>query len=403
MTPPTTRLVSAPRGAQAGNAAPGTETTLLIAAGTVILPDRELSPGWVEVQNGLILATGAGDPPRPADLALPAAVLAPGFVDAHNHGGGGVSFNDSDTASVAARIIRTHLDHGTTTMMASLVTAPLHEMETLVRALAELVHGGLLAGIHLEGPWLSPNHRGAHAEELLRLPDPASVDALMKAGGGAVRMVTIAPELEGGLDAVARIVEYGAVAAIGHTDADYDLTRSAIAAGATAGTHVFNAMRPLHHREPGAALALLETPTVFAELVADGVHLHPAVVRLITESPARPVFVTDAMAAAGAEDGDYKLGALDVRVADGEARLSDGTIAGSVLTLNHAVRYAVLTAGVPLPLAIRAASQNPADLLGLTDRGRILPGLRADLVLLDRAMHVITTLHEGTWVSRAVS
>lgn len=401
MTPPTTRPVSAPRGAQAGNAAPGTETTLLIAAGTVILPDRELSPGWVEVRNGLILATGAGDPPRPADVAMPAAVLAPGFVDAHNHGGGGVSFNDSDTASVAARIIRTHLDHGTTTMMASLVTAPLHEMETLVRALAELVHGGLLAGIHLEGPWLSPNHRGAHAEELLRLPDPASVDALMEAGGGAVRMVTIAPELEGGLAAVARIVEYGAVAAIGHTDADYDLTRSAIAAGATAGTHVFNAMRPLHHREPGAALALLETPTVFAELVADGVHLHPAVVRLITESPARPVFVTDAMAAAGAEDGDYKLGALDVRVADGEARLSDGTIAGSVLTLSHAVRYAVLTAGVPLPLAVRAASQNPADLLGLTDRGRILPGLRADLVLLDPELHVSATLHAGTWVTQA--
>lgn len=380
-------------------AGPGTVTPLLIAAGTVILSDRELSPGWVELCGGLIVAVGAGEPPRPADVDYPAGVLAPGFVDAHNHGGGGVSFNDPDTRAAAERIVATHRGHGTTTVMASLVTAPRDEMERLVRALAELVREGLLAGIHLEGPWLSPAHRGAHDEQLLRLPHPDSVDRLMRAGDGAVRIVTIAPELEGGLAAVTRIVGYGAVAAIGHTDADYDLTRSAIAAGATAGTHVFNAMRPMHHREPGAALALLEDPTVFAELVADGVHLHPAIVRLVTESPARPVFVTDAMAAAGAEEGDYKLGALDVRVADGAARLVDGTIAGSVLTLSHAVRYAVLTAGVPLALAVRAASQNPADLLALTDRGRILPGLRADLVVLRADLSVQATLHEGDWVA----
>jgi len=401
MTPLTSRPATAEHApVLPGDAGPGTETPLLLAAGTVILPDREYSPGWVEVRGGLIVDCGAGDPPRPADVSLPAGVLAPGFIDAHNHGGGGVSFNDADTAAVTRRITQTHRDYGTTTMIASLVTAPIDEMERLVRSLAELVHDGLLAGIHLEGPWLSPAHRGAHAEHLLLLPDQASVDRLMGAGGGAVRMVTIAPELEGGLEAVARIVEYGAVAAIGHTDADYDLTRSAIAAGATAGTHVFNAMRPLHHREPGAALALLEDPAVFAEVVADGVHLHPGIVRLITQSPARAVFVTDAMAAAGAEDGDYKLGTLDVRVVDGSARLVDGTIAGSVLTLSRAVRYAVLTAGVPLALAVRAASQNPADLLGLTDRGRIQPGLRADLVVLDADLCVRATLLEGAWVSR---
>ena len=377
----------------------GTAEPLLIAAGTVILSDRVLSPGWVEVHGGLIVALGDGAPPRPADAAFPADVLAAGFIDAHNHGGGGVGFNDPDPRAAAERIVRTHRSHGTTTMMASLATAPMDELERLVRALAELVRSGLLAGIHLEGPWLSPARRGAHAEHLLRLPDPASVDRLMRAGAGAVRMVTIAPELEGGLAAVAGIVEHGAVAAIGHTDADYDLTRAAIAAGATAGTHVFNAMRAMHHREPGAALALLQDPTVFAELVADGVHLHPGIVRLITESPARPVFVTDAMAAAGAEEGDYKLGALDVRVVDGAARLVDGTLAGSVLTLSHAVRYAVLTAGVPLELAVRAASQNPADMLALSDRGRIRPGLRADLVVLGPDLTVRATLHEGTWVS----
>ena len=403
MTVPSSPLVAArlPALALPHGAGPGSGRSLLITAGTVILPDRELSPGWVEVRGGRIVALGAGDPPRAADVSFPVEVLAPGFVDAHNHGGGGVSFHDADPRAAADRIVRTHRGLGTTTMMASLVTAPLDEMERLVRALAELVREGLLAGIHLEGPWLSPAHRGAHAEEWLRVPDAASVDRLMRAGDGAVRMVTIAPELAGGLDAVARIVGYGAVAAVGHTDADYDLTRAAIAAGASAGTHVFNAMRPLHHRAPGAALALLEDPAVFAELVADGVHLHPGIVRMITQSPARPVFVTDAMAAAGAEDGDYKLGALDVRVTDGQARLTDGTIAGSVLTLSDAVAYAVLTAGVPLADAVRAATQNPADLLGLADRGRIQTGLRADLVVLDADLRVRATLLTGAWVLRA--
>lgn len=401
MTPPTIRPAAAasphapalPLGAGRDSTAP-----LLITAGTVITPDAELSPGWVEVRSGLIVAVGAGEPPRPADAAYPTGILAPGFVDAHSHGGGGVSFNDPDSRTAAERIVQTHRRHGTTTMMASLVTAPLDELDTLVRSLAELVREGLLAGIHLEGPWLSPAHRGAHAARLLLQPTQASVDRLMRAGGGAVRMVTIAPELPGGLAAVTRIVEYGAVAALGHTDADYEMSRAAVAAGVTVGTHVFNAMRPLHHREPGAALAVLEDPALFAELIADGVHLHPAVVRLITESAAKPVFVTDAMAAACAEEGDYKLGDLDVRVANGEARLADGTIAGSVLTLGHAVRYAVLTAGVPLAVAIRASTQNPADLLGLTDRGRIEPGLRADLVLLTPDLHVQATFLSGVLV-----
>jgi N-acetylglucosamine-6-phosphate deacetylase len=215
MTVPSSPLVAArlPALALPHGAGPGSGRSLLITAGTVILPDRELSPGWVEVRGGRIVALGAGKPPRAADVSFPVEVLAPGFVDAHNHGGGGVSFHDADPRAAADRIVRTHRGLGTTTMMASLVTAPLDEMERLVRALAELVREGLLAGIHLEGPWLSPAQRGAHAEEWLRVPDAASVDRLMRAGDGAVRMVTIAPELAGGLDAVARIVGYGAVAA----------------------------------------------------------------------------------------------------------------------------------------------------------------------------------------------
>ena len=371
---------------------------MLVAAGTVIAPDAVLSPGWVDIRAGLIVACGEGEPPREPDHVFAQSTLAPGYVDIHAHGGGGSSFNDADTDAAVERITATHLAHGTTTMMASLVTAPLDELERTVAALAGLVEQGVLAGIHLEGPWLSPAHRGAHDESLLREPDAETVDRLMRAGRGCVRMVTIAPELEGGLAAVTQIVGFGAVAAIGHTDANYDMTRQAIAAGATAGTHVFNAMRQVHHREPGPALALLEDPNVFAELIADGVHLHPAIVRFIIESPSRPVFVTDAMAAAGADEGHYKLGALDVSVTDGEARLADGTIAGSVLTLSAAVRNAVHTAGVPLHLAVRAATQNPADMIGLPDRGRLAAGSRADLIVLDAGLHVTATMQAGVWV-----
>jgi N-acetylglucosamine-6-phosphate deacetylase len=374
----------------------------LIAASRVILPDTVLEPGWVEADGGRITAVGPGLPARKPDADFPGATLAPGFVDAHIHGGGGFSFNDADPAAAAVRIAEVHRSHGTTTLMASLVTAPLPELEKAVAALASLVEQGVLAGIHLEGPWLSPDHRGAHRAELLLAPEPAAVDRLMLAGRGTVRMVTIAPELEGGIAAVRQVTGYGAVAAIGHTGAGYGLARQAIAAGATAGTHVFNAMRPLHHREPGPALALLEDPTVFAEVIADGVHLHPSLVRFIAASPARAVFVTDAMAAACAQEGQYRLGGLDVRVAGGEARLvSDGTIAGSVLTLDAAVRHAVGEAGIPLADAVRAASQNPADMLGLTDVGRIESGRRADLVVLTSGLEVAAVTKAGEWLNPA--
>jgi N-acetylglucosamine-6-phosphate deacetylase len=371
----------------------------LISASRVVLPDAVLEPGWVETDGPLILAAGSGLPAREPDFSFAEGTLAPGFVDAHIHGGDGVSFNDADPAAAAVRIAEVHRSHGTTTLMASLVTAPLTQLEKAVAALAALVQEGVLAGIHLEGPWLSPDHRGAHAEDLLLAPEPAAVDRLMLAGRGTVRMVTIAPELEGGLAAIRQITGYGAVAAMGHTGASYDLAREAIAAGATAGTHVFNAMRPLHHREPGPALALLEDPTVFAEVIADGVHLHPSLVRFILSSPARAVFVTDAMAAACAAEGTYQLGGLDVRVADGEARLvSDGTIAGSILTLDAAVRHAVFDAGIPLADAVRAASQNPADMLGLPGVGRIEAGRQADLVVLAPNLGVAAVMKAGRWL-----
>jgi N-acetylglucosamine-6-phosphate deacetylase len=215
-------------------------------------------------------------------------------------------------------------------------------------------------------------------------------------------MVTLAPELRGGLDAVRRLAASGIVAAVGHTDATYDVARAALDAGASVGTHLFNAMRPLHHREPGPVAALLEHPDAHVELIADGVHVHPAALRLAAGAkPHRTILVTDAMAAAAAQDGDYRLGRMTVTVREGVARLREGgAIAGSTLTMAAAVRYAVQVAGLPIQDVVRAATSSPATLLALDRVGSLRPGFRADLVVLDEHLAVQRVLHRGRWVAR---
>jgi N-acetylglucosamine-6-phosphate deacetylase len=359
------------------------------------------APGWVHVRGDRVVDAGAGEPPpEPGRLELlPDATVVPGFVDAHVHGGGGDAFTTGDP-DAAARVVRAHRRCGTTTMVASLVTDTVERLEQSVRALAPLVEAGELAGIHLEGPWLSPRHAGAHQVDLLTLPRPEAIDRLLAAGGGAVRMVTLAPELDGGLDAVRRLVSAGVRVGIGHTDATYDVARAALDAGASVGTHLFNAMRPLHHREPGPVTALLEHPDACVELIADGVHLHPAVLRQAAlAKPHQTLLVTDAMAAAAAEDGDYRLGPMEVQVREGVARLAHtGAIAGSTLTMARAVRYATTVAGLPIEEAVRAATATPAGLLGLDRVGALRPGAGADLVVLDEALAVRDVMHRGEWV-----
>ncbi|MBT1003347.1 N-acetylglucosamine-6-phosphate deacetylase [Paenarthrobacter sp. DKR-5] len=370
---------------------------MILEAARVLTAAGPLEPGWVQVDGTRIAAVGAGRAEGPAARSFD-GTLAPGFVDAHVHGGGGQGFDDAGPAA-AAGIAAAHLRHGTTSMVASLVTAPLAALTASVRRLRALVEDGTLAGIHLEGPWLSPEHRGAHDAGQLRTPDRAEVEELLGAGGGTVRMVTIAPELKGSLEAIGSLVSRGVVVAVGHTGADYERTRAALAAGSRAGTHVFNGMRPIHHRDPGPVPALLEDPDVFAEVIADGVHLHPAIVRLVFASPARTVLVTDAMAAAAAPDGAYRLGGLDVVVRAGEARLAaGGSIAGSTLTLDAAVRYAVNVAGIPLVDAVRAATETPAQMLGLAEVGSIEASRRADLVALDADLNVEAVMRAGAWV-----
>lgn len=376
----------------------------VFAADTVITGEAVLRPGWVAVDGPVIAQVGAGRTPGPATDLGP-VVLTPGFVDLHCHGGGGAAFTDGPAAIEQA--IATHRRHGTTSLVASLVTDTLDVLARQLGEAAPFVRRGSLLGIHLEGPWLSERYPGAHAPALLRDPALEDVAALLDAAGGTVAMVTLAIERAGGSAAVEALTEAGVIAALGHSDATYAQAMAAIDAGARVATHLFNAERPIHHREPGLALALLERDEVFVEVIADGVHLHPAMLRgVVAAAPRRFVLVTDAMAAAGAGDGRFAVGPLSVDVREGVARVAGTTtIVGSTLTLDRAIRYAVRQAGLPLPDAVRAATTTPADVLGRRDIGRLSPGCAADLVVLTGDLRPAAVLRRGRWVGdqRSVS
>lgn len=351
--------------------------TALLASPQVLWPDGTLRPGWVRVADGRISELGYGEAPGTADLE--AAILSPGMVDMHCHGGAGKSFATLQE-SEAAGVVAAHLTRGTTSIMASLVTAELEELEAQIRTLVPLAEAGAIIGIHLEGPWLSPDHCGAHEPSLLRAPTPDDVDRLIVAAAGHLRMVTIAPELPGALEAIARLRAAGVVVALGHTDADADQFREGVAAGATVATHLCNGMRPLHHRSPGPVVAALADPRLTVELVVDGIHLHPAVVDLLHRSARSHVaLITDAMSAALVGDGDYRLGSLDVEVVDGVARLAGGgSIAGSTLTMDRAVVTAA-ACGIHPAHALTAATRAPARALNLP-RGVVEVGAPAHLL-----------------------
>jgi N-acetylglucosamine-6-phosphate deacetylase len=375
----------------------------LIAAGTVVLEEGVCRPGWVHTSAARIVGCGAGAPPQSPDIDLPDALLVPGFVDIHVHGGGGVSYLGGDISEVV-HAAGFHRKHGTTATLASLVTASPPDLLTAVHGLAEATRDGVIAGIHLEGPWLSTAHCGAHDHTQMRDATPAEIDALLTAGDGAIRMVTLAPERPGSDDAITRLVDAGVVVAVGHTDATYEQTRHAIELGATVGTHLFNAMRPLHHREPGAALALLEDPRVIVELIADGIHLHPAVVHTTVQVAGadRVALVTDATAAAGAEDGEYRLGAVAVDVVEGVARVQGTpTIAGSTATMDRLFGTA---AGLgsdrdgALIAAVLLTSTTPARAVGIDGAGALRVGGDANLVVLNRDLTVHAVMTGGGWL-----
>ncbi|MFD4970876.1 N-acetylglucosamine-6-phosphate deacetylase [Streptomyces sp. NPDC058424] len=369
----------------------------VLTGARVVLPTGIVDGGRVIV-DGTRIADNAREDAETLDVR--GHWLVPGFVDIHNHGGGGASF--SGTADDVLTAVRTHREHGTTTLVASTVTDDMGLLVKQAGLLSELAEQGEIAGVHFEGPFISPCRKGAHSEELLRDPDPAEVRKLIDAARGRARMMTLATELPGGLDSVRLLAEHGVIAAIGHTDASYEQTVEAIDAGATVATHLFNAMPPLGHRTPGPIAALLEDERITVELINDGVHLHPAALEMAFHhaGAGRVAFITDAMDAAGIGDGRYLLGPLQVEVDGGVARLVEGgSIAGSTLTLDRAFRRAVTVDRLPVTDVVAALSANPARLLGMDDRvGSLEPGKDADLVLLDEDFTLKGVMRRGAWV-----
>jgi N-acetylglucosamine-6-phosphate deacetylase len=364
-------------------------------SGRLVLDDR-VAAGRITIEHGRIAAIALDDEP-----ASESPYLAPGFVDVHVHGWGGHDAMGDRAAldGMARRLLR----RGVTSFLPTAVTAPLGELV----AFAERVRtwlpdapadGAEPLGFNLEGPFLAVARRGAHDPTSLQVPAGTPRPALEPLIDG-LRLLTIAPELPGATDLIRWLRDRGVATSIGHSAATLDEARAGYAAGARSTTHLFNAMSGVDHRAPGVAVAALLDDAVYVELIADGIHVHPALWRLITrlKPPDRLLLVSDAIALAGMGDGRGRIGGLEVVVVGQRVTLAGtSTLAGSVIALDTAVRN-VVASGVLLPAAVAAASRNPLALLGISDRGRIAEGQRADLVELDPELRVRRVMRAGTW------
>jgi N-acetylglucosamine-6-phosphate deacetylase len=353
---------------------------------------------WMLVDGDTITSTGSGrqHPVATNSVDVAGRWLVPGFLDLHGHGGGGFSYDDGADAIAAA--LATHRSHGTTRSVISLVAAPLDDLLASLATIADVAATDpLVLGSHLEGPFLAAGNRGAHDLEHLLEPSPAVIDRLLNAARGTLRQLTIAPELPNSFEAIDLLVEAGVAVAVGHTLAGEALAHAAFDRGARILTHAFNAMPGIHHRAPGPVVAAFDDQRVTLELIADGMHVHPSVLRLaFGAAPGRVALVTDAMAAAGSDDGDFALGSREVTVRDGLATIrGTSTIAGSTLTQDAALRLAMAEARIPPLDAVAALTLTPARALGLDRRhGLLAPGFAADAVLLDHEWHVT-----GVWAA----
>ncbi|KAF6617786.1 N-acetylglucosamine-6-phosphate deacetylase [Paenibacillus polymyxa] len=333
-------------------------------------------------------------------VRLEGGYLLPGFIDIHVHGGNGEDFMDSDSRVLDA-ITSFHSSQGTTAMLATTMTAPKERIDRVLKEvhtyMALPMPHAQLEGVHLEGPFISPNWAGAQNPEHIVPPNLAWVAEWEQCYPGLVRQVTLAPERKGALELITWLRSHGITAALGHTNATYEEIEQAASAGLNHAVHTFNAMTPLHHRKPGAAGAVLVDPRIEAEIIADGIHVHPAAISLLAKlkQDHNLILITDAMSATGLEDGHYTLGDLPVIVQDGVARLEDGvTLAGSTLTMIEGFRYLVQQVGLSIPEASQMASLNPARSLNIADRtGSLEAGKQADILLLDADLNL-----QGIWI-----
>jgi N-acetylglucosamine-6-phosphate deacetylase len=360
-----------------------------------------LTPGYVAIAGGLVTEVGAGLPPRPPDLALDSGVLVPGFVDLQVNGYFGTELMTAGAAGwelVARRLPET----GTTAFLPTFITAPLAELTAALRAAAAITAalppgGARVLGVHLEGPFISPGRRGAHNQSWIIPPSPAAVDEMLAAGSGLVSVVTLAPERDGGLAAVERLTAAGVLVSVGHSDATARQVAAAASAGARMVTHLYNAQRPLHHREPGVVGQALTDPRLTSGLIGDLRHVAAEACAIaFAAAPGRICLVTDAAACAGMPPGSYLLGGEPIKLAGGlePPVRADGTLAGSALRMDAGVANMV-AAGVGLATAVAAASRVPADLIGRPDLGRIAPGGAADLAWLGDDLRAAATWVRG--------
>jgi N-acetylglucosamine-6-phosphate deacetylase len=365
---------------------------IAITARTAFTPLQAIDHAVVIVEDGRILSVGSRDdseiPAGAHFIELGDGILAPGFIDIHIHGGAGYDLMDLDRDGLA-RFERHLATYGVTSYCPSTVTAP---MDATLKALSWLCEARDLPreaprarplGLHLEGPFLSHAKRGVHPPEHLLEPSPELFDKLWQAAQGNVAVMTIAPEVPGALETIRLAASRNVCVSLGHSNATLKETQSGIQAGGHHATHTFNAMRPLDHREPGILGEFLYNDTVSADIIADGVHVHPEMVSLFLRAKGRDkaVLITDALSATGMGDGHFRLGGFDVEV-QADRCIANGVLAGSVLTLDRAVRNVQKFANWPLQHAIQLATLNPARALGLEDVGMIAPGARADFVVL---------------------
>jgi N-acetylglucosamine-6-phosphate deacetylase len=375
----------------------------LLLTDCFIYTPEEYGPGEVLVVNGRIseVARRVGARQGAEILALEGAILAPGLIDIHIHGSSGLDTMDGKAEAIAG-LSAFVAAHGVTGFLPTTVAAPLSQIEQALQAVRQAVDGGLpgaqVLGVHLEGPFFNRQRAGAQPLDWCVDPSDDALRHLLAAGEGLIRMISLAPELPGAIAAIEACVRRGIVVSIGHTDATYEQAQAAFAAGARHITHLFNAMTPLHHREPGVIGAALTTAGVMVQLIADGLHLHPAILNLAVrcKGVAEVVLITDAIAGTGLPDGEYTMGPQQVIVRNGEARTPAGNLAGSTLTLERAIANMVRLAGVPLPAALQMATLNPARVLGLEQRkGRLASGYDADMVALDTDFNVHLTMVGG--------
>jgi N-acetylglucosamine-6-phosphate deacetylase len=386
-------------------------TTTLIHAARAFTPATEIKDAGILIRDDVIEAVG----PR-SGMSLPSSaqeiraadkIAIPGFIDVHIHGAGGHDVMEGTPEALRAITCKVS-EHGTTSLVATTVTASTEETVRAVEGIASYIarqHGSEepraeILGIHFEGPFISKERRGVHPPELIQLPSAQTLGRFVKAAAGNARILTMAPELLGAAPCIDAAREAGIIVSMGHTDATYEQARAAMARGARNATHVYNAMRPFSHRDPGVIGAVLTSPEINAELIADGVHVEEAAMKLllIAKGASRVILVSDGLSATGMPDGKYTLGGMEVTLSGGICRNAEGVLAGSTLTLDRALRN-VVGLGITLPDAVRMLTLNPAAMLGIEfKKGSLRCGADADILLLDESLQITSVWARGCLV-----